>query len=153
MYLGERAIAYTFDKDFEHAIDDYNKLIKQNPNDSRTYYNRAIVFYGMAKYDKAVSDLNKAINLGFKKSKVFAKLGESYLKERKPLEALLNLNNAIKVDPNEGSYYYKRSVVYYVLKEYGNALRDVYKAQELGSVIDSKFTNFLEYNGPKNLDH
>ena len=76
--------------DYEKAKADFNQAIQLNPDYSRAYYSRGLIFYSLKEYWKAVSDFDKAVKLN-------PKYGAAYLAKAKVYMAL---GKEEKVDEN-----------------------------------------------------
>ena len=50
-------------KKYEEAINDYDKAIKLEPNNSYFYYKKGLAYEKIGKYEEAVNNYNKAIKL------------------------------------------------------------------------------------------
>jgi tetratricopeptide (TPR) repeat protein len=53
---------------FPNAINDYEESLKQNPNDSETYYNLAVAYNDNGLYDEAASNFSQAFKINPKDS-------------------------------------------------------------------------------------
>lgn len=61
-YLKRGNLKYE-NKDFQGAIEDYDKAIELNPNLAGAYYKRGIAKGRLKEYDSATIDFNKAVDL------------------------------------------------------------------------------------------
>ncbi|XP_076351807.1 stress-induced phosphoprotein 1 [Tachypleus tridentatus] len=75
-------------KDFEKALEHYDKAIELNPSDMTFLLNKAAVFYEQKDYDKCIEECEKAIDVGreyradFKIiAKAYARMGGAYSKK------------------------------------------------------------------------
>ena len=62
----------------ENAIQDFNKVIKTNPDLPEAYYHRARTYLDIDEYEKAIDDLTKAIELNHKYFGAFALRAQAY---------------------------------------------------------------------------
>jgi Flp pilus assembly protein TadD len=51
---------------YEQAVADYNRALRQDASNPKTYYNRGLALHSLDKKESACHDLNKALELGFK---------------------------------------------------------------------------------------
>jgi tetratricopeptide (TPR) repeat protein len=58
-----RGNSYYFEKEYEHALDDFSRAIEINPELSMAYNNRGAIYSEMEKYELAFSDFSRAIQL------------------------------------------------------------------------------------------
>ena len=57
--------------------------------------------------------------------------------------AIADFNKALEINPKGAGAYYNRATAYYFKKEYDKSWKDIYKAQDLGYKIPSKFLENL----------
>ena len=69
LYYNNRACAYTKNKKYDKALEDYNYLLSNNKKNGSYYFSRGVVYYDMEKYDLAKNDFEKANDLHFKLAK------------------------------------------------------------------------------------
>ena len=48
---------------YQHAIEEYDKALKMDPNDAIGYYNRGLSYRRLGQYQRAIEDCDKAIEL------------------------------------------------------------------------------------------
>jgi tetratricopeptide (TPR) repeat protein len=133
-FLTDRGRTYHLLQRHEDAIQDYSQLINLNPNAAEPYLYRAIVYYDAKDGEKALQDYNKAIQLeplnaeayyrrGLFYTIAFAQTGKedtlglmfSFLGnkgEELKYKALNDLDQAIKLNPNSGGYYFTRGFLH-----------------------------------------
>ncbi len=58
-----RATAYTRQRLYEEALEDYSASLELAPNRADVYNNRAIVYYAQREYELAIADLNRALEI------------------------------------------------------------------------------------------
>ena len=46
------------------ALSDYNLVVKLNPSFAEAYFNRAVIYFQLKRYDKSWADVYKAEELG-----------------------------------------------------------------------------------------
>jgi tetratricopeptide (TPR) repeat protein len=56
-----RGTVYSDLKEYERAIEDYNKTIELDPNSADAYNNRGTVYYNLMQYERAIEEYNKTI--------------------------------------------------------------------------------------------
>jgi Tfp pilus assembly protein PilF len=59
----DRACAYFDQEDFDHAIVEFNELIRLIPTHARTYFNRGSCYYRKSDYVLAIANYKEAIRL------------------------------------------------------------------------------------------
>lgn len=87
-------------KDYKKAIELYQKAIEVKENESAAYYNSAVCFIKLTKYESAISLLKKAICLKTD-SKYFFNLGYCYAMLKDNKKALIYFNTAWSMDNSD----------------------------------------------------
>lgn len=153
----ERGGAYFGKREYDKAIDDYNKAIALRPNDANAYYNRGDAYSAKGEHDKAIEDYTKAIELYsdvILKSITYVSRGwASYLKTLPtsrggPLEgtpssrqedidkAIEDYTKAIELYPKNSPAYSGRAKLYAKRRQYDEAIKDSTKVIELSKNFD-----------------
>lgn len=91
---------YYYLKQYERAIQDYNKAIQLNPNYAVAYNNRGNAYSDLRKYERAIQDFDKAIELKPNYEYAYYWRGWVYEKMKEYKKALEDYNKALKFDPN-----------------------------------------------------
>lgn len=126
------------------AKPDLDLAIGLDNNLADAYYQRALIIKTKETMDAACQDMGRAVALGSEKAKIafddnfcwntamqHYKEGASKVTMRKYDEALKELNLAIAICPDSGSYYSKRGQAYQGLGNKTKALEDFTKATEI----------------------
>jgi len=94
-------------------LNSYQEILKENPKDYLTYYQRGMQYYNLSMYDKALSDAENAIK--YTPSKDKAQLIQDYsllssiLTERKEYaDALVAVEKALEMDPSSYPLLYNK---------------------------------------------
>ncbi|MDE5577770.1 MAG: tetratricopeptide repeat protein [Oscillospiraceae bacterium] len=131
-----RGIACAKNKQFQKAIDCFNKSIEINGDFAPTYNSRGNSYADLKQYDKAVEDYNKAIELNPNDSMVYCNRGNSYSNLKQYDNAIEDYNKAIELNPNNSDAYCNRGTSYANLNQYDKSIENFNKAIE----IDSDFS-------------
>ena len=134
----ERGNTYYKKKDYEKALDDYNRYssIASNISDADFYYNKGWCENELKKYSEAATSLEKCVELDNTYSDAFSELGYAYYKLNLNDEAIANYHISMTLD-KETNYHPILGIadVYYDnLKNYDSAI--VY--YEKGTQIQKK---------------
>jgi tetratricopeptide (TPR) repeat protein len=109
----------------DEAIKDYNAALKVQPGFAEALENRAWIYMTRGGYDAAVSDLNTAISSSPQNPGIARYYrGYAFFKLNKYPEALADLNEAQRLQPNNSDIYLARGDVEQALENYDAALRD-----------------------------
>ena len=126
---------------YARAIADFNRAIELKPDYAEAYQNRGAVYACMGgKDDSAAKDLTRAIELGINTPEIFVTRGSCY-SGVDANRALADFNRALELDPNYGTAYNNRGMIYFDQKDYQRAIADFNRAVELGSDLTSAFNN------------
>ncbi len=90
----------------------YNTAIKQNPNCSLAYHNRAILFEQQGAYNKALSDYSNAIKADPQYSKAYFNRADLYFRQGNPNQAIADYTQAIETKPDYIEAYINRGNLY-----------------------------------------
>jgi tetratricopeptide (TPR) repeat protein len=106
------------------------------------YYNQGIDLSKSSKFDEAIAMFNKSLELK-KDPKVYLTKGITLSKMQKPDEAIAEIKSAIAIDSTYDMAYYTLGSLYFVAKDYKNALPNYKKALDI-SKTDAIKTNVKE---------
>ncbi|MBU1014583.1 MAG: tetratricopeptide repeat protein [Bacteroidetes bacterium] len=103
------------------------------PQNSYSWNNRGVYYFGQKQYDEALIDFQKSIELDSNFSHPYYNKGLIYIELNKYDEAILNLNLAISFDQsNDKDFFIKRAETYIQLKRYENAIQDYNRVIVMG---------------------
>ena len=123
------------------AIDNYNKTIEIDTNNSEAYSSRAISFASMNESEKAIVDFSIAISLNPNNGKNYYNRGNVYMNKMQWKEAIIDYSQAIKIDPNYIDAYSNRAIVFGNLGEIDKSILDCSKAIEIDPMYIKAYTN------------
>ncbi len=155
---GNRANYYRDNGQKVLALKDYNERIRLKEDDEGVFNSRARLFFNSTNRDTlmlALSDYSKAIDLKHQKidryrsggnvakanseqiaiAEYYVNRGATYAKLGDFDQALTNLNEGVKFNPNFVNAYHNRSVIYNMRQQFPEALADI-----------NKFLQFRPYN-------
>jgi len=96
---------YMKTKEFDTAINHYNKSINLNPIESTTYCNRALAFIKNKQFEKGYQDCNKAIDLKLDYSKAYYRRSLCSMGMNKYEQAFVDLIYLLKENPKNGGIF------------------------------------------------
>jgi tetratricopeptide (TPR) repeat protein len=117
--------------DFQGALEDFDKLIKEEPSNAYAYFSRASSLASLGKLQEAIDDANKAIELDPNLAEAYENRGSVKAMMGNQGGALLDFTRAIERDENFAVAYSNRGAVKSDLGNYEGALIDLNKAIKL----------------------
>lgn len=158
----KRAEAYFYKKDYEKAIEDYEKCINLDKNKVYSYYNYLAIAYAFNKeYEKSRALLMKVLNLSKEDKEkkqiiekdIYNNLGLIYYLNKDNKNAKKYYEEALKIDNNHKEAHNNLGLIYYKEKNYEEARKCYKKVIELDDNYIESYNNLgLIYYELKNYD-
>ena len=139
-YWHDRGYLYYELKVYQQAIKDYNKAIEIDSDNAKYWNNRGYAYYYLEQYENAIENYNKAIELQFNidyytdpyhnrkgNASYSAKKFDSMLHS----ELFLDYSKALKLNPENDTYWYDLGREYHKIKLYEKAIINYSKGIEL----------------------
>jgi len=95
---------------YNEALVYYNIMIKENEWDSDAYLDRARLHQKMGHNYEAINDYTAALRLDPSKKVVYKERGILFVDTKAFRRAILDLNEALTLEPNNGKLYYYRAI-------------------------------------------
>lgn len=128
------------DKDAEHAIADYDSLVKLEPNASNAAVRlrkRAWLKIQIEDYDEAIADLEAARAKDKTDAKTYEYLAHAYIGKDELAEAVTQYGHAIRYDSTNASLYKDRAHVHFSMGEKEKAIPDLKKVISLQPDVEA----------------
>lgn len=103
---------YRIERDYPHALSEYNKARHEDPNNSRVLLAVAYVFRRLALFDSTMIYFNKALERNPKSVGTYYDMVETDLLRRNPDEALSTINKAIILEPENAKLYKEKAEIF-----------------------------------------
>jgi len=123
----DEAQEFIKNEQWKQAEQKLNTLITLYPNNADLYFKRGYVREMDLRYEECIPDFTKAISLKPSMHTARTNRGFAYRNLGQYEKAIADFTDELTVNPNPYSYEH-RSVVYYLIKDYGKALADVNKS-------------------------
>ena len=124
-FLNNKAIAEVQLKKYDEAEKSFEKLIALHPNYYNGYMSRAQFYLEKGDTLKAVADIDKAISIDKYMSGAYAQRAIiKVLRDADYDSALADMNEALRLDPKEVSYYFNRARIKYHQDDLQGAMDD-----------------------------
>ncbi len=128
-------------KDYQGALQDYNKTLQLYPLFDQCLTNRGHVLIEFKDYQAALQDLNLSIKLNDTVAEAFNNRGMAFDGLRDTAAALKDYNKAIALNPELQKAYNNRGVLKATIGNLNGALNDVNKAISLEPNDGEAFSN------------
>ncbi len=120
------------------VLEVYQVMLRQNPDDYMTWFRRANEYYRHDEYLKALKDINEALqrtpitdsDLRYQEYMLRAGI---YNQTGRKTEALADLNEACRLDPESYAAIYQRANTEYELENFAEAKNDYLRLQRMNS--------------------
>jgi tetratricopeptide (TPR) repeat protein len=145
-YYTDRGDCYYNLNDYRRALADYNQALDLSPNNTDYLRRKAGVLYKLKRFTDAQETIEMAARLDpndkwIQKRKEFYESDgvkaytHSYnaatlMEGQRYEEAIIELNEAIKTNPDEPVYYFNRGICYLQMQQYEKSLMDLRSATE-----------------------
>ena len=126
-----RAAIHTERKEFNLAVDDWNKIVELEPDNAASYIGRARLWLVQREWDKAINDLTRAIQVDPKDAYCYSVRGHAQVSKHDYDKAIADYDEAIRLDPDDAEFYYDRAWAWQQKGEIARALDDYAAAVEL----------------------
>ncbi len=142
----ENGIAKHTQKDYEGAIKEYSKAIKEDKNYTDAYFNKGTCELALKDFKSAKKDFDKAIEIDPKYIKAYYSRASVFVSQEKYIEALPDLDKTIELDPKTPNALTLRGQIraqsgnkkgacedFNLAKTYGDKQADKYLSQFCGN--------------------
>jgi tetratricopeptide (TPR) repeat protein len=143
-----RAIMHYEQQNYKAAMDDLNRVLRDEPGNALTLYNRGLISANLGAYEDALGDMDRVLDINpdnvlahFNRASIFIELGMYD-------DALADYDKAIELYPDFAKAYMNRSYVHGLLgnhkaskKDYETGQRKVKEYREKSSSGDASFAD------------
>ena len=136
-------VAYSALKEFENAIEQYDRTIAYTPDDAKTLNNRGVAKKSLGRYKKAITDYDKAIRIDPQYVVAYNNRGNAKKSLGLRKEAIADYDEAIRINPGYIEAYKNRGLANIKLQEYKDAISDCDKAIR----IEPKYADLYHIRG------
>ncbi len=142
-------------KEYELAVNDYQKIISIDSTYLSAYKRLAWVFHDLGKFEEAVDYCSKGIKIANNKTQadfLYIARAEFYRRKKKNKEALHDYSKAIELNPS-ALYYYQRSLFFFEENEFKKFIEDLNNSIKLDTNnIDYIKTRIFYYQKSKEYE-
>jgi tetratricopeptide (TPR) repeat protein len=126
-----RGDAYYNLKQYDKAIEDYNKIIELDPENVIAYGRRGDAYGRLKQYESAIMNYAKAIDLDSEYAPAYNNRANILFTTSQYEKAIEDYSKTIELDPGNDTVYSNRGLAYSGLEQYEKASADYNKAIEL----------------------
>jgi tetratricopeptide (TPR) repeat protein len=144
-----RGVERSLKKDYELALADYGEALRIDKKYADAFFNRCVLYNVKEDYDRALADCSQAVKLGpspdataptserrlandHARSDYSSERGFAYLKKNDYDRAIIDLDNAIRLNPDNGRALKSRGLAYQAKGETARADADLATAKLFG---------------------
>ena len=144
-----RGVEWRLKQDYDLALADLGEAARIDKKYADAFYNRCVIYNFKGDYDRAIAECSQAIKLGPSANAMTAVGGEmlgkdrtvsdyysergfAYLKKDDYLHAMLDLDNAVRLNPNNGRALRSRGLAYQAKGDTARGDADLAAAKQLG---------------------
>src|SRR6266478_9010569 len=123
-----RGNAYYEKRNYDRAIQNYDEVIRLNPNHAKAFSNRGIAYGRKGDYDRAIENYNEAIRLNPNHANALYNRGNAYKHNKDYDRAVLDYDKVIRLNPNHADAYSNRGLVRFYQGQFSAAVPDLSQA-------------------------
>lgn len=113
---------YFEQKEYNHAMEAYQKSIEINPKYFQSYHNIGVIYQRQEDTYNAIRAFEKAIEINPESDKAYLSLGITYYENEKIDEAIKVFKKVIEINPKNNEVYLDLGRIYQEKKEYKKAI-------------------------------
>ncbi|HEY9692989.1 MAG TPA: tetratricopeptide repeat protein [Oculatellaceae cyanobacterium] len=132
---------YYDQKQWNQAIDNYNKAMTINPQSAFAYINRGNAYANNQQPDQAIDDFNSAIKINNRLALAYNNRGNVYAIKQQWNQAIKDYDNAIQYNSQYAEAYSNRGTVYYNQKQLDRAIKDYDNAIQYNCKFAEAYNN------------
>ncbi|PIY08402.1 MAG: hypothetical protein COZ18_12455, partial [Flexibacter sp. CG_4_10_14_3_um_filter_32_15] len=123
-YFYNRAKAKKILKEYEAAIEDYNKAIALNEHVADMYLERGELFLTLNKGNESIKDLDKAVMLNASEKMAYYNRAEAHYLLHELKDAVIDLEKCVRLDKKFGKGHYRLAQIALEINQ-NRATRDI----------------------------
>jgi len=136
-----RGNAYLLLGQYQQAIEDYNKALKQDRDFAKAYNNRGLAYEKLGKYQLAIEDFSLSIRTNNHEPLAYLNRGNVFKALSNYQKAIQDYSKAIELNPRKEDFYNNRGDAYLLLGQYQQAIEDFNMAIRLNRDYDNAYLN------------
>ncbi|MBT8191146.1 MAG: tetratricopeptide repeat protein [Bacteroidia bacterium] len=125
-------LAYVKLGENSEALDLFDNLIKINPKDLMSLFNRGVVKNNLSDFEGAIEDFNRVMKMDKSLVEAYFHRSHAYFNLRNYTSSIKDLDAYLSINGSDPVAYSKRAMARIMNKDREGACRDLQKADELG---------------------
>ena len=126
---------------YDEALEDYNEVIRINPQDGEAYNNRGTTKDMLGRHEEALEDYNEAIRINSQFAEAYYNRGTTKDVLGRHEEAIVDYDQAIRINPQYAQAYYNRGNTKDTLDRHEEAIADFNEAIRINSQYAQAYCN------------
>ena len=122
---------------YKRAIKYYSRALRLHPNDTLTYFLRAIEYVRLSKFEKALADYDKGISLDTTFPVAYFNRALLHDQMKRPDLSMADANKAIHFDSTYASAYSQRGMLFHKSGNYEKAESELVRAIGYWNITDN----------------
>jgi len=125
----------------QEAIEEYDEVIRIDPERADAYHNRGTAYYRLEQYEQAIADYDEVIRLDPERTDAYYNRALAYYKLEQYGQAIADYYQVIRLDPDNADAYRNRGVAYGKLGKFQKAIENYDEAIRLNPEYASAYYN------------
>jgi clan AA aspartic protease (TIGR02281 family) len=151
IYLRHRGDVYSYMKNGENAIKDYNEAIVLDPENKNGFLKRGEFYLNEKKPETALSDFEKAKKIDDSDEDAEMGVGRAYSDMKQLEKSNTIFDEIIRLNADNEKAFYYRSLNYLSLNKFEEAIKDMFLCVQKNSDYYSSFLMVAENNIPYSI--
>jgi len=139
-----QGLSHSSAKEYDKAIEAYQKSLAIYPHNDATYYNIGNTYTKQKKYENALVAYQKAIEINPNNDSAYYNMGYVYDEQKNYKDALVAYQKAIEINPKKDEAYFNIGILYANQEKYAEAIVAYQKAIEINPQKNAAYTNLFE---------
>ena len=141
LVYNSRGQYYYENRQYDQALEDFNRAVEIDPTYAKAWYNRGNVFDETGVFDRAIDDFTRAIELEPHYTMAYNNRGLTYRHMGNYEKAIADFTTALDLDPNYAKAYNNRGMVLAQVGEHPRAIADFTRAIRIDPKYQAAYFN------------
>jgi len=124
--------------DLQGALEKYQQVLEQEPDDDLAHYDVGVVQYSLERYEEALASIDRAAALQPERADFLMLRGNTLIRLERHDEAIRDYEEALRLDPSQIEAYYSIGLAHYNKREYATAVTWLKRYLDSGPPADRR---------------